>query len=867
MAAPPILNKRYNNFLGLDLKSTDLVRPIEFASDTLNAQYTKTGAITKRLGYQARAGSNGGSGTFVYAKITPLTSKEALKIFQNVSVDYSLISKEAPELLTLDADLNRLTEAKIAVSYTGVDPFASISLFFDETADEFLCTVEEGLVTLLTFSLGVGVDELVPVTVTDLASAITALTDFTAAVTGSATVPAAFAGIVRAHNLSGSNDLDLIAYSWDAVNTASGAGMPGSVTNKNDSAFELASHAQINNILYLSNGYDPVHKYDGQNFYYAGLPNPTVTTALVPVTGLVVGTNYFHTVSYIQKDAGGNSYEGNSATVLTGLNTTATDKSFNVTVKNIEAGTGYNTGCAIADGAYVSSAANPAVVTVDDGSGGTHTHIVGNTAYFLNTDSGDYEEREIVATTGTSISLDNPDTDSIAITDGSVISNNLRIAVYRNKTSAGTPSISLLVAEIPNDSFNPTQVFFDDVLDANLGAEFIPPATDRSPPPRGRYLSAWRNHLLVAGNLNAPRTLYWSDVDGPEFFPSDRNSIDTQGIPGDRIKGISPNNETFAIFLDFSYSLISGDIAAGNIRVDHVSHNVGLASHHTLREVRGAVYYLSREGPRFLVSGQLPKPLGVSANDVKENSSRVDPIFDQIGVTGEKVYNLSKAFAVHDNLGEKYLLFLPAESTVGADIYSNENSIVLAFDYTRDAWLKWDTIDFGGGAVELNKAIWFQERRYSSTASNLVYNLYRFKEDNDSWDYEDHNKAIVFEYKSQWEHMGEPSVFKKYLDLKLFSVELIPNNSPDIDWAAELDFVDGFGGASGQFCFSSLGWGDGPWGDFPWGDLSEPHRKLRLGPQKAKALRIVWLNSQHQATPIITAWEIQASTPYKGFLK
>ena len=95
MSADNVLQKRYNNFLGLDLKSTDLVRPIEFASDILNAHYTKTGTIQKRVGYQSRAGSIGGSGLFVYAKIDPVTSKEA------------------PEVVSLTSDLSRLTEATI----------------------------------------------------------------------------------------------------------------------------------------------------------------------------------------------------------------------------------------------------------------------------------------------------------------------------------------------------------------------------------------------------------------------------------------------------------------------------------------------------------------------------------------------------------------------------------------------------------------------------------------------------------------------------------------------------------------------------------------------------------------------------------
>ncbi|MHA2065572.1 MAG: hypothetical protein ACXABY_14450, partial [Candidatus Thorarchaeota archaeon] len=92
MGETNLLEKRYNNFLGLDLKSTDLVRPVEFASDILNAKYTKQGTITKRNGFQSRAASNGGSGLFVYSKIDPVTSKET------------------PELLALTSDLTRLTE-------------------------------------------------------------------------------------------------------------------------------------------------------------------------------------------------------------------------------------------------------------------------------------------------------------------------------------------------------------------------------------------------------------------------------------------------------------------------------------------------------------------------------------------------------------------------------------------------------------------------------------------------------------------------------------------------------------------------------------------------------------------------------------
>ena len=75
MSTPYTLKKSYINHFGLDLKSTDLIRPDGFSSGMKNAQYSKTGEIQKRKGYHCYASNIdnenqevGGFGLFSFNK-------------------------------------------------------------------------------------------------------------------------------------------------------------------------------------------------------------------------------------------------------------------------------------------------------------------------------------------------------------------------------------------------------------------------------------------------------------------------------------------------------------------------------------------------------------------------------------------------------------------------------------------------------------------------------------------------------------------------------------------------------------------------------------------------------------------------------
>lgn len=836
MAGPTILEKRYLNHFGLDLKSSDLTRSEQYSSGMLNAQYRKSGSIEKRKGFEAHGASQGGHGTFTYNRVTPLTGVEA------------------PEVIAISNAPYRMTEVNLNVTYSGGDPTALISIFYDTVTSQYRCQILEGATVVLDQALGLGFDESSPYTVASLASAITALTGFSTTVTGTGTIPAAFLKTVRDYDLSSSGGaLDVVAQEWVAINTTVSTPFSGSETNKNSLNFENVTSVQINNIIYFSNGYDEVQKYDGQTLYRAGLPNPaSVATALVG-SGSVTGSNYTHVVSYVQKDASGNIHEGNFLASANQASVSSED--FDVTIANVLAGTGFNTNGAIVAGAQ--STVN--TIDVDDGSGGTHTLQVGDTAYFFDSVTGDYVEREVTGITSSTITVAGA---AVTVADNAVISNNLRIAIYRNKTSGTAPVVGstsfFLVAEIPNDSFNSTQVFSDDTVDANLGAEFIVPLTDRSTPPKGKYVSSFRNQMVLTGNMENPNTVYYSDVDGPEFFPLGVNEFNIETISGEINTGIAPNNEVFAVFKEQSIHIVSGDIANQNFRVDQLTSDIGCVAHATIKEVRGSLYFLSDRGPYTMTGGQIPTPLG---------GNRIEPVFDQAGLTDDETLQLKRAIAINDRKEEKYILFLPAESVTSGDRHANAFSRTFAFDYSRDAFLEWNNMDFSGGVTIQGDELYFVERRYSTFNGSVDHILYRRHNNDDAYDYQDNNEPVSFNYKSHWEALGEPSVLKRYLRIRVFSNEELRNNSLSLTVKTEINFIPDSTHTELTLGFDSGGYGVSEYGSAPYGDPAEPTLKSKLRPGRIRSHRVIFENNNAQENVILTGWELEIAAPFRPAFK
>jgi hypothetical protein len=825
--------KRYENLAGVDYKSSDLKFPEQYATALRNIQFTNTGSIEKRKGYQGSVESQGGRGLFTYKRYNTSTGAETV------------------EMVAVGSNAFKLKEGTLTVTYSGSALVCTASIIYDTATSDYRFKLVEGTTEVLNYDLGVGIDELAPVDVTTLAAAIGATVGFTAIATVG-TMPAAFLDTTVEHDLLASGLVLKLRY-WDQIN-APQTPFPGNVTYANSADFENTSGVQLYNILYLSNGYDSVKKYDGQNIYNAGVPATSVSLANSTVAGVLGTDNYSYKVTVLQKDAQGNEVEGNPVTSAT---VDYNGNQIDVTVNNILAASGYNTNCAVVDGAQ--AAVN--TIVVDNGSGGVHTMKVGDTAYFYDAVSGGYVERTVTAVDVTaptySITVSGA---AVTVADNAVISNNLRIAVYRSKNSTGTPTVWYSLVELPNNSFTSTQTYRDNIADASLGAVYLEPATDRSPPPKGRYVSTFQGLLVTAGNLDEVNTVSFSDVENPEYFPVPDNQIIVNDIIGDRVTGIAPSNEFFIIFQSQGIHVLSGDFVGGSFKVDQVANDIGCAAHASIQDVRGALMFMSLQGPRLLQGGQVPRGLG----PFEQNPfvSRIDPVFDQAGISNTAlIFQLKRSVSFHDRTNQKYILFIPCETTTSGTVAANEYSVTFVYDYPRDAWLEWDMQNMAGGIVEYSGNVFFSERRYSSALSALKNFLYKVHNTNTRYDYANNTAAISCYWKSAWDFLGEASILKSFLAVTVFSTGIVENDftltfRSEVNWLPDTK-------SEVSISIGTGGYGVDRWDLDPWGSPVEPTYPRKLNNNRVKSIRAVLVNEEMQKNIGVTGYEFEIAAPYK----
>lgn len=835
--------ERFNSNGGLDLRASDINRNPRYASSMLNAQYRSSGAVEKRRGYQCHSDTAEGFGLYTYKRI-----------------DENGLLEEI--VLSVGRSLRRKYVTNLNVVYSGAAVSAFISLYFDVAADEYKCVIIEDTTQVLSLSLGQGIDAGSPVTITTLAAAISAIAGFAAVVTGDGSVPAAYIKIVRDYDIA-LNDWDGMAAYWQTVNSSLTNPFDGSYSRRNNTDFENVSAANISNLIFFSNGYDEVLKYDGQNLYRAGLPTPA-SIASVLAAGGVTGSNYYHRAQYSQKDAVDNIIDGNILSVTAGLSPAG--QGMTVTVANIQSGTGFNTNAAMVVGAQV----GVNTINVDNGAGGAHTLKVGDTAYFYDAVSAAYIERNITAVGANTITVAGA---AVTVADNAPISNNLRIIIQRNKTSATTPTVFYTVVELPNNPFVATQAYTDNMADAALGAIIEPPATDRSPPPKGKYLMSFQNLLFIGNLATDKRKLAWSDIDGVEYFPADTNQDTIEAGFGDEISGIGNEGQFASIFSTTSTFVGSGTFGDGNYRIDLKAANIGCGAHSSIGRVEGYLTWVSARGPYKMSGGQIPTPIGEAydSEDKPTGSCRIDPIFGQLGYEFNPslqplFYRLKRCVSINWLAEGKLLFFLPCESLSGSDRYVNSNSRVFVYDYNRDAWLEWSNMDMIAGACLYQDEFYFKGRRLSA-ATTVKSELMRIHNLNDAYDYQDNIEPIVWEYGPQWEHLGEPGVLKMFLEILIYCLEQIQNNSFNLTIDQEINFTANAPVASFDLALTGSGYGQSAYGSDPYGDSAPPKFKHELARLRATSTRTVFKNETAQENCVVSGWELLYAAPYRTEFK
>lgn len=826
------IQKNFNSFKGRDVRSSDLIRDLDSAIEFQNGRILAEDSVVSREGFKIRGQEAQYKGLYTY-RYANLTSGETQE-----------------ELVSLSQFLYRKKDTTFSISYAG----GGLSILFnhavDVTTSTFQVDIEVDAVNVFSVDVGTG-NEVAPYTLANLKTAIELVAGFTCTISGDTTVPAAFMPILidEAFITGAPDTLSITVYNWEKMSTLVNADFAAYDTAYAQDYWELASTANMNNCLFIAHGYGPLYKYDGQNVYRAGMPVATTNPTLALGGTGVTDTNIKYIYLYKQIDNQGNIVEGvetDPSATVSPANQTVT-----VTVANTLAASKFNTGCAIVNGAQV------AVTTITVTAG--HTLKIGDAAYFPDSlTTGGWAERRVTATTATTITISGA---AVTVVNNAVISNNLRIVIYRSTNSG---NLYYKVAEISNNSFSATQTYADSTPTASLGIQYVPPVNDHDPLDANvKYLCEHQGLLIAAGDPADPNTWFYSSGEGPEYFPALSNFENVRNTSGGSIRGCGSDQEFLIIGTQRDLFVYSGDLAAGNARQEKLSDgHMGFACHNSIVDIGQGIIFLSRTGFWLVQNGY----------NLVEVGERINVEITNIdGYSSSQVPQLKRATAIHFDGTDEYICFIPAESGTSTSRYANPSSVCHVLNIDRGSWSTWTNLNMGGGLADYDDNIFFQSRRDDS-ALTVTGNLWERNVAGQLEDYADHEDPIEFRLGTQWLDDTEPSVFKVWLWLKVYNLLRSRLSSTfTLNVLIERDYRRG----TPWFSFtlnmgsgsSSIGYGFFPWGESLWGTPQATTEKMKLRTGKAQSIRFVYTNSTHNQKVALSAWETVYAAPYRKELK
>lgn len=831
--ATKTIRKHFNAFQGIDRRSSDLTRSPEAAIAIRNARFTRSSDLVNRNGSKI-LGPNGqylGHYTHTWSS----------------TVDGSVNE----EMLSVGAKLYRRKSFSFTVAYANAANPVQLNIYLVTTASPYVFRVRivEGTTQVLDFSIGTGLESS-PITLAALRTAINAVAGFTCTVTGDTTKPAALV-LPTSLNLdlaSGPKSQTITWYDWEAVNETVTDTFANYYAARGNDAFELCSMVNARNVAIFATGYEPARMYDGQTLFRLGVPEPAAPTLAVGGGGALTGT-YTYIQAYVQVDNRGNRIEGTESVISASVAPAA--QSVNATCPNLLANSGYNTNCALVNG-------NQVGVTTITVTNSPHTMKVGDTAYFLDRSTGSYVERLVTATTATTITIAGA---NVNVNNTDVISNNLRIAIYRIK-NGGIDYFS--VAEIPNNSFAATQVYNDNKADTALGLQYLFAADGRdhdilanSP----RYLVVHQEQLIAAGSFSDPDTIFISLPGEPWYFPIDGGSFDVISTRAGGISGLGSDGTFLIAGKESELFIGSGDFSApGQFRFERFNQSIGFACHNTIREIGDGIAFLSKIGFYTLRGGSRLVELGEGVNKVFG-----DPVYSEAARL-----QLKRSFGLYWESEELFVCYVPCESGSGTSRFANSNALIFTYDTFFEGWIDWTALNMGGGMCIFGDELWWQSRR-DDTALTVTGNLWRMVNQGNIYDFADHDVAIDWRFEPQWDDGGEPSTLKLVTRMRIYSLirdvlqaAFAMTVKTEIDYGYGLvhsNFMAQFGQAG------SAGYGYGAWGSSPWGSPVTATILYKLRVTKLRSIRFLFSHNTIHEKVAISGWEYEMSAPYREEMK
>lgn len=534
------------------------------------------------------------------------------------------------------------------------------------------------------------------------------------------------------------------------------------------------------------------------------------------------------------------------------------------------------------DGATVNAIASSTTITVVTG----HGIIVGDVVYLQDATTLEYLERTVTAITATSITVSGA---AISHSSGdglNRISQNLKVAIWRTKAS-GTEKY--LVAEVPvaknqtSGIASSTTVFIDNIADDKLVVKYTFPSRSPDPPPKCKYVVVHQGLLILAGNPEAPNTVYFSEPNNAEAFPNSTNNFIVPFSSEGGITGLGIDNGILVIFKDDARAYVQGNIASNTFVIEIQADGIGCPGHHSIALTPAGLIWLSNTGFQKSFNGQLDSEFSSRlALDFANNFYLQREGFEIEPENLTKFY-IKRATAIHDHVDNKYICTIPKEAGIvgvdgGNDLHPTSGTVVVVYDYGADHLsfapsAKWElalragdpsstnyqSILNGYGGYAIYKGdLYFGHSGGWQTGSNTPIAVERYghivkrHRRNDRFGLNDQGLSIPFVAATNWETGGEPSVFKKFLRQKthLSDPSLLEGTS-NLTVKAFKDFNDttAFSQFTQTFTTTTI------------------EKESKIVGQKCKAMKLEYSNNVLNEPVRITGYEYEVAADYGEKIK
>lgn len=851
MAVNHKITQYYSNFRGLDLSVDDISRDPRFATEAQNVRIESNGTIAKRKGF----------------KLQNDTGSYALIAFAQTDPTSGIITDER---LIITDDINREKKGTITVSNTiGNGQPLSIDISGDATTNNFVITLtfsalidDLGNETVAESQTTINLGDVTTTASQTIAQAITSMSAISGisavATAGDDTaVTAVSLELTEDTQITDGSDGTLNFYYEEAITHDSGADLSlGHANFKLLDTGEHLSHAVFNRSLFLTNGFDNLLQYDGHTYYRAGMSKHPVPTGVTGAAGALTGDYKYKIVTRF-KDINGAFHTADISEESAIIAPTA--DMIDLTVTNIEDGLGFDARGALADGNQSNSPSGGKVtLAVSD-----NTAIAGDVIYLLNRDvaTNAFAEYTVDSVTASTIVVNS--TVDIDLNDNDIISSGIRHEIHRTKAGGDR---FFLVAEIPNDYTTATQTYTDNDTDATIEANgsLIIPSRVRGLPPKARYVTTYKNVLILGHERSNPNIVHHSEPDEPTNFPILNNFL-VEADSGGVISAVKESNEALVIFKRDAESIftMTGDLVNRRIRVDRLTNSVGCQSHASIVDVNGALFFLSEKGVYSMVGAGIPQLM----------SRPINQLITKVEVDPTKVLKTRRAISAHNKNSKEYIVFIPAEDTTGGLLFANASSKLFVFDYFNDNWSEWKNVNCRSGIIFSDNTIYFASRQLDLNLTSVVTHVFRMHRENLASDYGDQTQAIEFRYASGWETRGNPSMLKKFLRIKIHSIERAEEDLTIVDFTltvlTERDFNYDRPHSTLTASFPDRGetWDSKPWDFFTWGGFQQTSFRSKLRSGTSKAMRVVLENTEYAQNVKVTGFELEIAEPQRTTIK